>query len=219
MNFSVTRRFSTLALAAMSLTVFSAALLAQSPQDDGFWGRQFRLSSSTFENGSFMPISTINNIIQNNVNACSINGAPGGNESPELLWTGAPPWAKTFAVTLFDVTASFTHWGMYNIAGNLSGLPQNAGVAESKYGPQVLNDFGTAAAYGGPCPPAGVAPYVHKYVFTVYALDISLDLPNLANFPANAETLYQALINAGEHRHILASAQLTGFYSTTPVSR
>jgi len=51
---------------------------------------------------------------------------------------------------------------------------------------------------------------------TVYALGIELDLPGSSNFPANAETLYQALIVAGRKRHILASATFTGLYSATP---
>jgi len=37
---------------------------------------------------------------------------------------------------------------------------------------------------------------VHQYRFTVYALDIELTLTASANFPANAETLYQAPIDA-----------------------
>jgi phosphatidylethanolamine-binding protein (PEBP) family uncharacterized protein len=53
-------------------------------------------------------------------------------------------------------------------------------------------------------------------VFTLYALDIELNLPRSVNFPATAETLYQALIEAGRHDHILASASITGLYSTTP---
>jgi hypothetical protein len=208
-------RFPLFALTALTFGLLRTASFAQSAQDSGSFDWQFRLSSSTFENDTFMPLSTINNIVQNGTNACSINGAPGGNESPELFWTGAPPWTKTFVVTLFDVTASFTHWGMYNISGNLTGLPQNAGVAGSKFGTEILNDFGSAAEYDGPCPPPGIAPYVHRYVFTVYALDVDLHLPGSTNFPSNAESLYQALIKAGEHRHILASATLIGLYSTT----
>lgn len=209
-------RFPLFALAALILGLLATASFAQAAQDDDSFDWHFRLNSSTFENDTFLPLSTINNIPQNGTNACSINGAPGGNESPELFWTGAPPWTKTFVVILFDVAASFTHWGIYNIPGNLTGLPQNAGVAGSKYGSEILNDFGSAAEYDGPCPPAGVAPYVHQYVFTVYALDTQLQLPGSKNFPSNAETLYQALIKAGQYRHILASATLTGFYSTTP---
>lgn len=183
-------------------------------EDGDRHGRHFELRSRTFANDTFLPISAIFNNIVNGKNACSINGAPGGNESPELSWRDAPERTRTFVVTLFDVTASFTHWGMYNISGDATGLPQNAGVHDSAFGPEIVNDFGNAQ-YDGPCPPAGVEPFVHHYVFTVYALDVELSLPGSQNFPANAETLYQALIEAGEKGHILASAKLTGLYSTT----
>lgn len=178
-------------------------------------GGRFQLNSTTFADNTVMPISTIHNIISNNVNVCSINGNPGGNMSPELSWTGAPPNTRSFVVIAYDVTAAFTHWGMYNISGDATGLPQNAGVPESSFGAQIVNDFFVGAEYDGPCPPANVAPFVHHYVFTVYALDVQLTLPGSANFPASAETLYQALIVAGREHHILASASLTGLYSTT----
>jgi len=176
----------------------------------------FQVTSSTFTNRSTLPISTINNIVQNGVNMCSIDGKTGGNESPELSWTNAPAGTQSFVVVLYDVTAAFTHWGMYNIAGTATGLPQNAGVAGSSYGTQIVNDFQTGAAYGGPCPPEGVVPFVHHYVFTVYALDTTLRLPSSKNFPANAETLYHALIAAARSDHVLASTSIVGLYSTTP---
>jgi phosphatidylethanolamine-binding protein (PEBP) family uncharacterized protein len=93
-----------------------------------------------------------------------------------------------------------------------TGLQENAGVLGSTYGDQIINDF-AVAEYDGPCPPP-VTPFVHEYLFTVYALDKELNLPSSTNFPANSETLYQALIHAGRHGHILASARLVGFYST-----
>jgi hypothetical protein len=46
--------------------------------------------------------------------------------------------------------------------------------------------------------------------------DTQLNLPSSENFPATAETLFQPLINAGQHGHILASARIVGLYSTTP---
>jgi Raf kinase inhibitor-like YbhB/YbcL family protein len=153
------------------------------------------------------------------VNTCSVNGAPGGNQSPELSWTGAPRNTRTFVVVAYDETAAFTHWGMYNIPGNLPGLPENAGTAGSSFGAQVINDFLVGPEYDGPCPPSNVTPYVHHYVFTVYALDIELTLPSSTNFPANAETLYQALIEAGEKHHILASARIVGLYSSNPAAQ
>ena len=176
----------------------------------------FQLTSTTFINGATLPLSMISNDIVNGSNVCSLNGSPGGNQSPELSWTNAPQGTASFVVTLYDTTATFTHWGMYNISPNATGLPENAGVAGSQYGNQILNDFLLGQEYDGPCPPAYYRPYVHHYVFTVYALNIVLKLPADAHFPANAETLYQALIRAGKDGHILASASIAGFYSTTP---
>lgn len=68
---------------------------------------------------------------------------------------------------------AYTHWGMYNIPGDSTGLPENAGAPGSPFGTQVVND-GMDAHYDGPCPP----PNVHHYVFTVYALSAELTLPS-----------------------------------------
>ena len=197
----------------LSLSLSGAA---QSSATQGDGPRSFRLSSTTFTNGETLPLSTIYNDIVNGSNACSLNGSPGGNESPELSWTKAPRGTASFVVTLYDKTAAFTHWGMYNISPTATGLPENAGVPDSTYGEQILNDFEVGDQYDGPCPPNGYQPYVHHYVFTVYALDTVLHLPSSTNFPANAETLYKALIKTGENGNILASSSIVGLYSTTP---
>jgi Raf kinase inhibitor-like YbhB/YbcL family protein len=202
---------STYRLLLRILLVLSFSAFTAFAQNQGF-----QLTSTMFTDGGVLPLSAISNITVNNVNSCSINGSPGGNESPELSWTGAPANTLSFVVTTYDVTAAFTHWGMYNIAASATGLPENAGVAGSSYGAEIVNDFFIGPEYDGPCPPANVAPYVHRYLFTVYALDVQLQLPSSTNFPATAETLYQALIKAGQGHHILASATLTGLYSTTP---
>lgn len=218
------RYFPLLAGIGLIIGVLIMSSSAQSAQDEDRFEHRFRVSSTTFENKTTLPISTIHNILINNTNTneCSIDGSPGGNQSPELSWTGAPPNTRTFVVIAYDLSAAFTHWGMYNISGNLTGLPENAGVAGSPYGKQIVNDNyqvvngNFVAQYDGPCPPPNVPPDVHHYVFTVYALDIDLELRGSANFPVSAETLYQALINAGQHDHILASAKIAGLYSTTP---
>jgi len=88
-------------------------------------------------------------------------------------------------------------------------------AAGSPYGSQVTNDF-YDSNYDGPCPPPDYPPDVHHYVFTVYALDTELDLGATANFPANGEALYQALIRAGLEGHILASARLVALNSGSP---
>ena len=123
------------ACAAAVLGVLAVSATAQIYPDN------FQLYSKTFANQSVLPLSTILNNQVNGVNTCTANGAPGGDTSPELSWAGAPYGTQSFVVVLYDVTASFTHWGMYNIIGFANGLPANAGVAGSPRGTQILNDF------------------------------------------------------------------------------
>ena len=176
----------------------------------------FRVSSSTFQNKGTLPLSMIFNIPSSanpNLNSCTVDGSPGGDQSPELSWAGVPEGTRSFVVILFDVTASFTHWGMYNISPKATGLPANAGVAGSAFGIQVSNDFGDLS-YDGPCPPTTLTPLVHNYVLTVYALDTKLkELPSFGNFPPGSEALYHVLIEAGRDGHILDRASVSGFYS------
>jgi Raf kinase inhibitor-like YbhB/YbcL family protein len=188
----------TLALASLA-TVF-----AQQSGADSDWQHKFRLSSTTFTNGSDLPLSMILGS-----NYCSyVSG--GGDQSPQLSWKHAPRGTRSFVVTVFDVTAAFTHWGMYNISPKTTELPENAGVPGSTYGQQVFNDFYLGPEYDGPCPPNIYTPYVHDYVITVYALDTCLDLPSSPpNFPASAETLYRAMFD-----HVLDKASIHGYYST-----
>jgi Raf kinase inhibitor-like YbhB/YbcL family protein len=204
--------------ACLVASILAITLLGHAHAQEWGYLDKFSVSSTTFANGSTLPLSMIDEIPSNGINACSINGATGGDQSPELQWTHPRPGTQSFVVVTFDVTASFLHWGMYNIPGYARGLPQNAGAAtETKYGTQILNDFGLIG-YDGPCPPPNYPPDVHHYIFTVYALDRPLDLPNTANFPSDSETLLNALARLGAEGHVLDSASIEGFYSTTPSS-
>lgn len=197
------------------LLAISLLALAQVKGTPAAGPNAFQMSSTTFANETSLPISMIDNIVVNGSNACSIDGSTGGDQSPELSWINVPAHTASFVVTTYDTTASFTHWGMYNISATATGLPENAGVAGSTYGSQIVNDFGNLQ-YDGPCPPVGYRPFVHYYVFTVYALNTKLSLTGTANFPNNSETLEHALLRAAKSGNIVGSAGLTGFYSTTP---
>lgn len=82
----------------------------------------------------------INNILNNGVNTCTPNGGA-GNQSPEPSWTPGKRGTKSYVVTMYDVTAVFTHGGMYNISPETTSLPENAGVAGSAYSTQIFDDF------------------------------------------------------------------------------
>lgn len=201
-------------LAAVLAWASSGSAAAQDApgQDDE---HHLQVTSDTFSPGAALPLSAIFNNPVNGLNTCTPNGAAGGDESPQLSWRHVPQGTRSFVVILYDTTAAFTHWGMYNIAAQSRMLPQNAGSAGSAFGAQVVNDFGDPQ-YDGPCPPANVTPFAHHYVFTVYALDRELILSSLANFPAGAETLYHALIEAAREGHVLASGSILSLYSSTP---
>lgn len=200
-------------LACVSTVSLCAVAAAQGGQPPG----DFQLASTEFSNGEILPVSALFNypVSPGGPNACSNNGAAGGDLSPELHWSHAPRGTRSFVVMVYDETAAVVHWGMYNISGTTTELPQNAGAANSNFGLQVTNVFGDES-YDGPCPPAGVAPDTHRYVFTVYALDDDLEVYAPVNFPPSALTLYRDLLKAAREDHVLGSARLVGLYSATP---
>jgi Raf kinase inhibitor-like YbhB/YbcL family protein len=125
-------------------------------------------------------------------------GCTAANRQVRLAWSGAPRGTQSYAVTMFDPDApsgaGFWHWLTWDIpAGTrtLGGTPPPGAVAGT--------DDAGATGYLGPCPPAGDIP--HRYVITVYALDVpSLDLP--AATPATVTTFTMS-------SHITATARLT----------
>jgi Raf kinase inhibitor-like YbhB/YbcL family protein len=171
------------------------------PSGDDDAPPRFRVTSKTFQNDTIVPASMVFNGTLGSV-------CVGGNMSPDLKWTKAVPWTKSYAVVTYDVTANFTHWGIYNIPPDVTELPANAGVATSSY-PQITDDAGNVG-YAGPCPPPDIVPSgIHRYLFTVYALDTKLDLPAFPpGFPAPSETLFRAMIG-----HVIEAATITGLFS------
>lgn len=123
----------------------------------------------------------------------------------------------------------FFHWLLLDIPAAAreiaAGSHSDGVVARGKAGPAApdglrhgMNDYtgwfagdenmaGDYYGYDGPCPPWNDT-LVHRYVFTLYALD----LPHIAvNAPLNGAHLRDAL--AG---HVLAQASLTGSYTLNP---
>jgi len=206
----------TLATATISAYLLLDILSPASAQEAPDWrSDEFTLASTQFKDDGKLPISAISNYPLNGVNQCSIDGSAGGNQSPELHWTNAPRETKSFALVVYDATAAVVHWGIYNISSKTNNLPENAGISDSPYGEEVSNVF-SDLSYDGPCPPPGVAPDAHAYVFTLYALDTDIHVYSSANFPPSALTLYRDLLDTSRQHHILASASITGYYSTTP---
>ena len=123
----------------------------------------------------------------------------GEDVNPELKIENVPVGTKSLALVMDDPDAPdglWVHWLVWNINPNLRVLVEKAEPRESVVG---KNTWGRNR-YGGPCPPSGT----HRYMFKLYALDATLDLPG----SAGKEQLIEAMDG-----HILGEALLTGRYT------
>jgi Raf kinase inhibitor-like YbhB/YbcL family protein len=193
-----------LACTFLALALASTAYSQSPSPSDQPTPPKLRLSSTTLTSGGTLPLS-----MALGSNFCAFVSG-GGDQSPELSWVNVPAGTKSFVVTMYDITAGFTHWGMYNIPVTTTKLPAGAGVAGSKFGLQIFNDFFLGPEYDGPCPPNTFTPLNHEYLITVYALDSNIDLvASPPNFPAGAETLYRFMIG-----HVIDRSSIEGFFSS-----
>ena len=136
-----------------------------------------------------------------------IAGAGGDDRSPELRWSGAPEGTRSFALTMYDPDAptgsGWWHWAVANLPAGLEGLPANAGDPDAGLLPDgaiTLPNEIRLPRFLGAAPPAGTG--VHRYVFTLSALDVDhLDV---------APDATPALLGFLLYPHILGRAQLSG---------
>ena len=135
-------------------------------------------------------------------------GCGGDNISPEINWSKAPAGTKSFVLTAYDPDAptgsGFWHWNVFNIPATTHKLERGISTQIDKLptgAVQLKNDAGTIG-YTGPCPPKGDKP--HHYLFKVYALNTTLDLPADAS---------PAILGFNLNQIALAVGELTGYYS------
>jgi len=126
--------------------------------------------------------------------------------SPALTISEVPEAAKSLALIVDDPDVPkairpdghFTHWVVFNIPPDTESIPEG-----SKIGVHGANTRGNAE-YSGPCPPPEYEPTTHRYIFTLYALDTMLDLPEGAS-KEEVESVMEG--------HTLETAELMGTYS------
>lgn len=150
------------------------------------WAARFDLTSTGFLQDETFP----------KVYTCEGKDAP-----PQLSWINPPEKTVSFALFLTDPdapTGTWYHWVVYNIPSTVDQLKEYGErfPAEAKVGKNSWD----RAVYNGPCPPKG---QLHHYIFTLYALDSTLNLP--AGRPAG--DVLEAI-----KKHIIQSISLTGVY-------
>lgn len=155
----------------------------------------FQVTSNTFEDGGTLPSSVAH------------QWGGGENRSPHLEWSNAPAGTKSFALSMYDpdapTTVGFVHWLLFNIPPDVTSLEEGVGSSASPVSSTTgYCDFGVSD-FGGPAPPPGDP---HRYVITVYALDV----PELE---LDSSTTY-ALFRFSILGHVLGEAQITGIFGT-----
>ena len=119
----------------------------------------------------------------------------GAGACPSFEWIDVPKETKSFVLTCNDPDApsgDFIHLLLINIPAELTSIDDI-----TKTDGDFLANSGGENNYYPPCPPLGV----HRYVFTLYALDIDrVD-------PESIENIEIAL-----KPHIVASTTLTGVF-------
>jgi hypothetical protein len=163
----------------------------QSPPNDA----RITVTSTTFEPGGMIPARVA-------FSACG-----GENASPQLSWNGFPPGTQSFALTCFDPDAptgsGFWHWVVANIPARVTSLDEQAAAKGLPLGAtQGFTDYG-ASHWGGPCPPPGDTP--HRYIFTIYALDIP-------SIEGAGPSMSGARLVFSMRGHLLAQGSIEGRY-------
>lgn len=151
------------------------------------FAEDFSLKTSAFSNPGTIP----------ELYTCDSDG-----QSPDLSWKNSPNKTKSFALIMSDPDApngTFYHWILYNIPSDTKQLTRN--MKQFPGSTLIGNNSFNTLGYKGPCPPKGV---IHRYVFTLYALDSQLNLAA----GMDATTVLNALKN-----HTLKQTQIMGTYS------
>lgn len=140
-----------------------------------------QINSSKFNNNQQIPV---------------IYSCKGQNINPPLNIDDIPGQTKSLALIMHDPdspSGNFIHWIFWNLAPNTQ--VQEATEPQATEG---INDFGEIG-YGGPCPHSGV----HRYVFTIFALDQKLELKSGST---------EAQLKEAIAGHILDKATLIGTF-------
>jgi Raf kinase inhibitor-like YbhB/YbcL family protein len=122
----------------------------------------------------------------------------GADGNPHLTIRNVPDKSRSLALIVDDPDAprgTWVHWVVWNMGADTKEIPATSVPRGALQG---TNDFGNQS-YGGPCPPSGT----HRYIFKLYALNISLALKPGAT---------KAQLEEAMKGHILEKTELIGLY-------
>lgn len=120
----------------------------------------------------------------------------GAEVSPPLSWSGVPDGVTSFVLVAHDLdaavgdgTSDVLHWLLWNIPGSARSLPEGIeAVAQRSDGTRQISQ--TGPFYRGPGAAASGPP--HHYVFELFALDGTIDVPAVGQSPADTRAAVMA---------------------------
>lgn len=143
-----------------------------------------RISSPAFRNGEYIPQQY---------------SRDDEDKSPPLSIEGVPANARSLVLIVDDPDAPgglFTHWVVFDMDPKTMEIGEDHAPENARQG---TNSWGETQ-YGGPQPPLGE----HRYLFHVYALDTTLDLPR-----GSTRTEVERAMSG----HVVDVAELMGRYA------
>jgi hypothetical protein len=166
----------------------------------------FTLSSTTFKDGSMLPVKAANS----KANAPNNANCVGDNVSPQLSWANPPDGTKSYVLLMEDPEgrggAGVHHMVTYGIAPTITGFAEGElSKPSDKYvGGKATQGTGF---YNGPCTPANVQP--HHYTFVLIATDFE---PKELAPGLTREELLPKIVPPQGASHAKGSAGIVGLF-------
>jgi Raf kinase inhibitor-like YbhB/YbcL family protein len=159
------------------------------------------LSSTAFADGREIPVK---------------HSQVGHEISPPLSWTGVPDSVASFVLLVHDPNAAsgnglddVLHWLVWNIPKTATSLPEGVpALAELPDGTRQIS--ATGPYFRGPAAASAGPP--HHYVFELFAIDTTLDIPAVGASPAAT----RAAVLAAMAGHVRGKAVTVGLFKRQP---
>jgi Raf kinase inhibitor-like YbhB/YbcL family protein len=139
----------------------------------------------------------------------------GAEVSPAFAWSNVPDGVVSFVLIAHDIDAvigtatdDVLHWMLWNIPATTRSLPE--GIGQMPQLPDGTRQISASGPYfRGPGAPA--AGPMHHYVFDLYALDATINVPAVGQNPPQTRAAVMAAL-AG---HVRGKASYVGLFKRT----